>query len=418
MESDCVIVIMLDGIAADHLRDHGARMPNVAALAEHGLRVDRLAADVPATSLPGRTSILTGVSAAEHGVYGNVIWDGERFRYANPDDVRVATLPRRALDAGLDVAVLGYGMVRPEDATTFHHAWWANEMLQRARDEAPIAADEGWLRTSRHVDTSGRIAALAALGLPDAVPDAYAGDRMHYLMSELSGDQTMLQWSAALASGALEGVVPDLIVTEVLTPDSLQHVAGAGHPFGLWALSFADALVGEVVRALRAAGRLERTTVLVSSDHGHGAVERALYAEALLPGATTSCEGGVLYVAVDGASEAARVARRLTPHGVTRLPGDHLPPERRDDLAAFAAPRGAAFEARAPEALAGALEGPSRYPSGHGFAPGTPSDERFLVAAGPGVATRRVARAASADVAATVAALLDVEHVGHGRTLV
>jgi predicted AlkP superfamily pyrophosphatase or phosphodiesterase len=414
---DSLVVIMLDGIAADHLARHSARTPHLHALAERGLRVDRLAADVPATSLPGRTSIVTGVGTDVHGIYGNVIWDGERFRYANPDDVRVPTLPARALAAGLDVAVLGYGMVRPEDATTFHHAWWANEMLQRARDAAPIPADEGWLRTSRHVDGSGRIAALAAAGLPDGVPDAYAGDRMHYLMSEVTGDQTMLQWSAALACGELAGAPPDLIVTEVLTPDSVQHVAGFEHPFALWAVSYADALVGEVVRALDRAGRLGRTAIVVVSDHGHGPVERAMYVDALLPGAITSCEGGVLYVAVDGPSEAERIERRLAEHGVTRLPGDHLPPERRHDVAAFVAAGATAFEAAAPSERAGALEGPSRYASGHGFAPGAPSDERFLVAAGPGIARRTLERAASADVAATAAALLGLAWDGPGRSL-
>ncbi len=414
---DSLIVIMLDGIAADHLAHHGARTPHLHALAERGLRVDRLAADVPATSLPGRTSILTGVGSAEHGIYGNVIWDGERFRYANPDDVRVPTLPGRALAAGLDVAVLGYGMVRPEDATTFHHAWWANEMLQRARDAEPIPADEGWLRTSRHLDGSGRIAALAAAGLPGGVPDAYAGDRMHYLMSELTGDQTMLQWTAALASGAVADAPPDLIVTEVLTPDSLQHVAGFEHPFAHWAVSYADALVGEVVRALDRAGRLGRTSIIVTSDHGHGPVERALYVDALLPGATTSCEGGVLYVAVDGRTEARRIESHLAEHGVARLPGDHLPPERRHDVAAFVAAGATAFEATAPTERAGAIEGPSRYASGHGFAPGTPSDERFLIAAGPGIRRRRLERAASADVAATIAALLGLTWDVPGRSL-
>ena len=414
---DSLTVIMLDGIAADVLHRNPARTPHLHALAERGLRVDRLAADLPATSLPGRTSILTGVGSDEHGIYGNVIWDGERFRYANPDDVRVPTLPARAMAGGLDVAVLGYGMVRPEDATTFHHAWWANEMLQRARDAAPIPADEGWLRTSRHVDDSGRIAALAAAGLPNGVPDAYAGDRMHYFMSEVTGDQTMLQWTAALASGEVAGAPPDLIVSEVLTPDSVQHVAGFEHPFAHWAVSYADALVGEVVRALERAGRLERSAIIVTSDHGHGPVERALYAGALLPGATTSCEGGVLYVAVDGPSEARRIERRLAEHGVTRLPGDHLPPERRHEVAAFVAGGTAAFEATAPSELAGAIEGPSRYASGHGFAPGTPSDERFLIAVGPGIATRRVSRAASADVAATAATLLGLAWDGPGRSL-
>ena len=406
---------MLDGLSADAFARFRARLPHLSALATRGLLVERVAADVPATSLPGRTSILTGVDASAHGVYGNVIWDGSRFRYANPDDVRVPTLPRRALDAGLDVAVLGYGMVRPEDATTFHHAWWANEMLQRARDEAPIAADEGWLRTSRHADASGRIAALAAAGLPAGVPDAYAGDRMHYLMSEFAGDQTMLQWTAALASG---DDPPDLIVTEVLTPDTVQHVAGHDHPFALWSLSYADALVGEVLRSLDAAGRLAATTVLVTSDHGHGPVEGALYLDGLLPGVTCASEGGVAYVAVDGAREAEWIADRLRPHGVERLPGNHLPPDRRDALAAFTVPgRAVGFETTAPADRAGAVSGPSRYLSGHGFAPGTASDERFLIVAGGGVEAQRLLRASAEDVAATAGALLGLAVPGGGRTL-
>ncbi len=421
-----LILIMLDGVAGAYVARHRTRVPNLQALAARGLRVDRLQADLPATSLPGRTSILTGVDAASHGVFGNQIWDGARFRYANPDDVRAPTLPQRALAAGLDVAVFGYGMVRPEDATTFHHAWWANEMLQRARDEAPIPADESWLRTARHVDASGRLDALAAAGLPRSVPDAYAGDRMQYLMSELTGDQTMLQWTAALASGTAlasagtRGITtapPDLIVTEVLTPDTVQHAAGYEHPFAHWAISYADALVGEVVRALAQAGRLESTTLMVTSDHGHGPVERALYVDALLPGATTSCEGGVLYVAVDGHDEAARIARRLAEHGIRRLPGEHLPAQRRDEVAAFVASGATGFEASPPADRAGALEGPSRYPSGHGFAPGTRSDERFLVVAGAGVPRRHIQRAASEDVAATAAALLGLAPFGSGRAL-
>ncbi len=410
-----LIVIMLDGISADAFARHPSRMPHLHALAARGLIVDRVAADLPATSLPGRTSILTGVGAETHGIYGNVIWDGERFRYANPDDVRAPTLPQRALAAGLDVAVLGYGMVRPEDATTFHHAWWANEMLQRARDLEPIAADEGWLRTSRHRDGSGRLTALAADGLPDGVPDAYAGDRMHYLMSEVTGDQTMLQWTAALAAS---DDPPDLIVTEVLTPDSVQHVAGTDHPFGLWSLSYADALVGEVLRALEAADRLTSTQVVVMSDHGHGPVAGALYLDALLPGATAASEGGVAYVAVDGEGEARRLAERLREYGVERLPGDHLPSERRDEVAAFTVPGHAiGFEASAPAERSGAVSGPSRYVSGHGFAPGTASDERFLVAAGGGIARRQVPRADAADVAATLSALLGLSTLGDGRSL-
>ncbi|MBA2668652.1 MAG: alkaline phosphatase family protein [Trueperaceae bacterium] len=411
-----VIVIMLDGVSADHRATHAARVPHLAALAAGGFQVDRVRPDLPATSLPGRTSILTGVAADLHGVYGNFIWDGERFRYANPDDVRVPTLPRLGLDAGLDVAVLGYGMVRPEDATVFHHAWWANEMLQRARDAEPIPADEGWLRTSRHRDGTGRLAALAAAGLPDGVPDAYAGDRTHYFLSELAGDQTMLQWTAALACGEAP---PDLLFTEVLTPDTVMHLAGHESPFSHWAITFADGLVGNLLAALERAGRRDSTTIVVTSDHGHGPVARALYPRELLSDRAVATEGAVLYVAVDGERDAASVAARLAAVGVIRLADDaHLPDDRRGVLATFVAPPGAAFEHRPAEVPAGTTSGPARYRSSHGFAPGTASDDRFLIVTGPGVRPHRRASAGSADVAATVAALAGIELATAGTPLI
>ena len=410
-----VIVIMFDGVSADHLARHPARTPHLAALARRGLLVERVAADVPATSLPGRTSILTGVAGDVHGIYGNTIWDGERFRYANPDDVRVATLPRLAQDAGLDAAVIGYGMVRPEDASLFHHAWWANEMLQRARDEAPIPADEGWLRTSRHRDPSGRLGALAAGGLPTGVPDAYAGDRWHYFLSELAGDQTMLQWTAGLATG---DAPPDLLLTEILTPDSVMHMTGHESPFSHWSITFADSLLGDLVSALERAGRLEETTIVVTSDHGHGPVERALHPQEILPGRPLSSEGAVLYVVVDGAADAGRVEARLAEHGVRRIRGDaHLPADRQGVLATFVAPPGAAFEGRPADAEPGTVAGPARYRSSHGFAPGHVSDERIFVAAGPGITPAVRARAASEDVAATLASLIGVGLDGSGSSL-
>jgi hypothetical protein len=58
------------------------------------------------------------VHADVSGVWGNIIYDGSRFRYAHLDDVRVPTLPKQAMDAGKDVAVIGFGMIRPKDAAS------------------------------------------------------------------------------------------------------------------------------------------------------------------------------------------------------------------------------------------------------------------------------------------------------------
>ncbi|MDR9390734.1 MAG: alkaline phosphatase family protein [Trueperaceae bacterium] len=407
------ILVMIDGLSADDLRDHPHDLPTLHAVAADGLRVDRLASQVPATSLPGRTGIVTGVPPAVHGVYGNVVHDGERFRYANPDDVRVPTLARRARDAGLDVAVAGYGMVRPEDATTFAGPWWAKEMLQRARDAEPVPADAGWLRTMEAADDP-RLARLAADGVHVETPDAYDGDRMHYLMHGLEGDRRLLRLSAALAT---DPTPPDLILTEILIPDSVQHVAGPRTPASVWSLAFADALVATLLQDLDRAGRRDAVNLMLLSDHGHGGVERALHPERLLPDHPAAPEGGALFVAVPEGPERADVDARLAGYGIAPLEPSPIPVEDRARLAAYVAPAGAVFE-RAPEgAPADATSGPPGYRSAHGLRPGTPSDDRFLVAAGPHVPTGRLAAADAEDVEATLAAWLGLAPAGIGRPL-
>lgn len=397
-----LIIIMIDGVSADYFARHRARLPHLNALAEQGLVIERLGSIMPGTSLPGRTTILTGDLAHQHGVYGNVIWDGERFRYANPDDVRSTTLTRLAMEAGLDVAVTGYGMVRPEDATVFHHAWWANEMLQRARDREPIAADEGWLRTSRHQDPTGRLAALQKNGFPDAIPDAYAGDAFNYFMSELTGDQTMMAWTAGLATSQQ---APDLIVTEILTPDSVQHKAGYESLFAHWSIAYSDALVGSLIKKLEQAGRLEDYALAVLSDHGHANVHTAIHYDVLLPNLSCESEGGTLFVAVKNQSELANATAILGEHGVEPWDSEHIVPEYREVIATFVAPAGSSFE-RNPKDQAPAPTGTPRNRSMHGFKPGTPGDDRFAVFWGKGIAGGTVAKADPLQITPSFAKIL------------
>ena len=412
-----LLVIMIDGVSAPYFQRRRVNLPNLNALAAGGLTVERVAADVPGTSLPGRTSMLTGVPANEHGVFGNTIWDGHQFRYANPDDVRVPTLPATALEHGLRAAVVGFGMVRPEDATIFKGPWWANEMLQRARDEAPIAADESWLRTSKAPDSGGEWERLALQGYETTVPDAYAGDIMHNLLSGAAGDRTMMRWSAALATS---DDPPDLIITEILLTDSIQHFYGQDHPFSDWAIGFADDLVGTLVAALARAGRLHDTTIMVTSDHGHGEVNRALYTDRLLPGRQVSSEGSVLIARIADETDADELNQALAVHGVTRLASDYLPEDRRAALALFCAPDGHSFERR--PAVDGvdpaAPSGPPKYRSNHGFRPGHPDDDRFAILAGPGIEPTVRQRAAAEDIAATAAKIIGLHGFGKGEPFV
>jgi predicted AlkP superfamily pyrophosphatase or phosphodiesterase len=142
-----LIVVMIDGVSADYFKNHQAKLPHFAKLAKEGFVIERLHSITPATSLPGRTTMMTGVSCDKHGVWGNTIWDGKQFRYATPYDVTAKSLPQKVMQVGLDVAVMGYGMLRPDEANVFRHPWWVGEMIQRGRDSTPKHSEDGWIIT-------------------------------------------------------------------------------------------------------------------------------------------------------------------------------------------------------------------------------------------------------------------------------
>lgn len=407
-----LIVLMIDGVSADTFATERGRFPHLAALAERGTVVANLGAEVPGTSLPGRTSILTGATSDVSGVFGNAVWDGTEFRYANPDDVRVPTLVGRATAAGLDTANVGMGMIRPEDATVFRGPWWVGVFVQRGRDLEPVPSDLGWLRAAEHVDPSGRLAAAAAAARVPVGFDAPAGSDAERALAGFLGDQRVAQWVGALAA-AEDG--PDLITAEFLMPDSIQHRTGYKSDAALWSITVADALVGDVLARLRAAGREDAYDVVVLSDHGHGPVDKALRPDVLLPDLRFRSEGGFLHLAPRDAAERDRATAVLAEHGVVVVPSDHVPADLRDQVVTYLAPDGIAFEHDAAVPASEPLVAPTNR-SSHGARPGHPSDDRFLVAAGPNVPVARIERALARDVAPTLAALAGLPLDGYVGT--
>lgn len=399
-----LIVIMIDGVSADYFLKHKKRLPSLANLANKGLVINRLSSVTPATSLPGRTTMMTGTSCDMHGVWGNTIWDGERFRYATPDDVKGLTLTKQAVDAGLDVAVVGYGMLPPEDAHVFHHAWWVGEMVQRARDDAPIPAAEGWLRTSRHKDATGRLSALVEQGYPEGIPDAYSASEnppLNYFAAELSGDAVMMQWTTGLACSEQ---APDLIVTEILTPDSVQHVAGYESDVGHWSIHYADALVGQLVRQLESEGVTDYNFAIMS-DHGHSVVHTALNPMKIIPEATYACECAWLYVHYSSEAELADVASKLAVYDIEPYNNEQVVPEFKNSVATFIAPEGMAFENSEDTEVKAA----PKYTSSHGFRPGTLGDDRFCVFSGPDFSPQVIEQADALQITPTLAKILGLD---------
>src|SRR6478672_5290400 len=66
-----VVMISVDGLAADYMDDPKAEMPTIRALATEGARASSMKAVTPTVTWPNHTTLVTGVMPARHGVVGN-----------------------------------------------------------------------------------------------------------------------------------------------------------------------------------------------------------------------------------------------------------------------------------------------------------------------------------------------------------
>lgn len=402
-----LIVYMIDGLAAEHYTSHIRRFPHFAALAERGFRVDNLHAEALGTSLPGRASMLTGVTAGVSGVYGNKIWDGAKnFRYAGPDDIRVPTIPQRARAAGKQVAALNAGMIRAEDADIMMAPWWIDgEQIQRARDVAPTTSGAAWQRVAEAPLNQEFAAVCAAAGIPTHYPKGLdRKNQVTFPLYALMSDLLAADWVGALASSQQ---APDLIWAEFLMTDTLQHYNGYKSELGHYSVEQAEMALGRILQRLRNAGLEDEWNIAVMSDHGHSHIETALHPQVIIPGVTVQCEGGSLLVAPKDAAELRMVEEKLALYGVEAYPNTCVPAEYRDQVYVFVAPELTSFEDDNPNETE--ATGKPKAISTHGLKPGRAGDHRFAIFAGPDVPQGSATTAAATQVAPTLAKLLGLE---------
>lgn len=401
-----LLVLMVDGIAAEHYAQDRGRFPHFAMIEDQGFRVERLRSEVLGTSLPGRTSILTGVTADQSGVYGNKIWDAAEacFRYANPDDIRVPTLAARTQAADKRVASLGFGMVRPQDADVFHTPFWVDEFLQRARDTEPVPSDASWLRVFHH-DPGERFREIcAAAGVPAQLPSFPVVDRMSRLLYEVQADALICDWAGLIAASP---DAPDLVLVEYLATDTVQHGAGYRSEVTQWVTELADQALGKILQRLRAAGTLDQWNIAVMSDHGHSAIQQVIRPQVVLPGVRVQCEGQCLLVAPRDAAELAYITETLAGYDAAPFSNACVPADMRDQVHIFVAPDGMTFEDYEPDATEPV--GPPYLISNHGLRPGLPGDDRFALFMGPNVPRGSIASAEAAQVAPTLMQMLGLQ---------
>ena len=394
-----VIFVLIDALGAAYFAAQRSRLPYLSRLMREGVSVASVAPATPGTSRPGRATMLTGVDTSVHGVYGNSVLDQGRFRPAAAEDVGVTTIAEIALAAGLDVAGLGFGLLRPEHTTLYVDPWWEHLAYQGLTNvKIPSSGDIWKVRRDPDQRLSGLLdeAISAAEG-----SSPHAG--LHPQMIGLASDQMMLDLAADLACGDRP---PDLILTEFSTTDLVQHYHGFQSAATNWAYQLADMAIGRLLHRLAAAGRTDDYAVMIAGDHGQGPIREAIYPETIIPHERWATEGASLHVLMRDASEAAAIEASLAGFGVRRLEGEHLPTKARaEGLVTFVAPSGAGFERRPEGSAARDPVGTPTIVSTHGLAPGDPYDQAIAIVAGA-TKGRELGSGGLRQIAPTIAAIL------------
>jgi len=401
-----LILIMIDGISAGKFELMRDSLPHLDKLARQGTQVKALTPETCGTSFPGRTSMIIGRPPAEHGIYGNRIWDGEVFRWSNPYDVRGETLAGFAKKAGRDVVNVGYGMVRAEDCNLFVRPWWVNDVMSRGRDNEPHPANEQWSLPGRdaELDPENRLAKLG-IKLEDMV-DPIA-DREQTLQLGMLADYQLMELAAKLVDS---DQAPDLIMLEVGITDYYLHAFGTEHPMTELSIRTADAQVGCLLKMLESAGKLDEYNFAIMSDHGHAAMPDAVYCDRLLPeGVRWSSEGSMLLVAPRSQEEAEQVTKIMLDNGFENFGTEIIPEDQKELLLVFTCQAGQYVSFEPDLKNTGQLRGGSKYQSNHGMRPGTEEDFRFCIFSGPRVPQQVVEFGEAIQVAPTMAEIMGLE---------
>jgi hypothetical protein len=401
-----VLLVSIHGLTPGrYLAADGERaMPMLAALAQQGVAAESMLPAFPPSSYPAHAALVTGVSAAKHGIaaerrLGKQGVGADRVDQAS--DLRAAPLWQAVAQQGDGVASLDWpttggaaiadlapDLVLPaganwQGALAIHGAGRAAEFALRAGGSDPAAAAPGAARDASLV--------TMACGL---------------LLAEPAPRLVLLRLSQTQV--ALDGAGPD------------SEAARA-------AFAASDAELGRLVRCLGDAGLLDTTGIAVAGDHGAMPVHTEIRANAAL------AEAGLLVPSDSGVRSFDAIARSNGGSAFVYATSDDPALLARRALAAAANETGAFRVVSAsdmvergadPEAwfgleaepgyvfadtASGPLLAPASVASAGGFATSDPHMATGFVAWGPGLRRGlRVPGLRQTDVAPTLARWLGV----------
>ncbi len=406
-----VLMISIDGLRPRDVIDAGARdsrLPVLTGLLRGGAYATAVRNSLPTITYPNHTTLITGVSPAQHGIADNLAFDPLRTNqegwnwYASA--IRVPTIWDVAHAAGLTVASISWPVsVGARSVDALIPEFW----------RAKTAED---LKLIEAVSTGGLIAEL----------EQRSGCSLAAIISsQVTGDDPRVRFASALYTLKR----PQLMTLHLISLDHVQHIYGPDSPQSKATLEKIDTLVGELLGVAR--NIFPDLVVVVVSDHGFASVDTIThlsipFIEAGLITYDAKNQKVTSWEAqpwAEGGSAAVVLARpddEVLKAKVRTLLDKLVADPRygidryieRDEVAARGGGSNASFfidckiGVYAGNHLTGPVTTPSDQKGAHGYFPDHPEMNATLMISGPSVAKQALGEVDMRDIAPTVAKLL------------
>jgi predicted AlkP superfamily pyrophosphatase or phosphodiesterase len=253
-----VLMISVDGLKPEYVfeaEQRGLKIPYLRSLLTSGTYADGVIGVWPTVTYPSHTTLVTGVSPAEHGIFSNAEFDPEQhfkeswFWYA--DQIRVPTLWRVAHAAHLTTASVGWPVtVGAPDIDFLIPEYW--RITGRTKDLNP---------SDRYL--------IAALSRPVGLLAQMQKSLGPYLMANdtsLPGDEVKTRFAIDI----LRSHRPVFMTVHLSSLDDAQHGHGVFSAEANRDLEAVDGMLAELAAAAHAAS--PAGIVAIVSDHGFTAL--------------------------------------------------------------------------------------------------------------------------------------------------
>ena len=289
------VVIVVDGLRPDYVT--AALMPRLVALGRRGVVFTAHHSVFPTVTRVNASSMVTGVYPEGHGLLGNTIY-----------------IPSVNATRGLDTG----------NHENLEAVARASGSLLTAPSLGEILRNNGKQLLAVGSGSSGAVFLLNHAGGPIVHQEFSRPPALGSRLTErLGSPPAHATPNAALNHRAVDAYLtlgldelhPAVTLLWISDPDTTAHAKGIGSVATRESLKLVDAEIGRVEDTLRARGALDRTNLIVVSDHGFSTHTATLNLDALVrPFARTMPDGSPDIIVAEGAihlrggGDAARIA--------------------------------------------------------------------------------------------------------------